>query len=163
MIDEDGYRLNVGMVLCNDQNKLFWGKRAAKSNGWQFPQGGVKENELPIDAMYREISEELGLGPNDLDIIGETKEWHTYDLPEQYRRYYSKPLCIGQKQRWYLLRLVGPESCIRLDATRHPEFTEYKWVDFWYAVDHIIDFKQDIYRTMLTEFEPLLLGSKETS
>ena len=73
MIDDEGYRHNVGIIISNDQKQLFWGRRASKSNGWQFPQGGIKEDEIALDAMYRELGEELGLGPNDVDVIAESK------------------------------------------------------------------------------------------
>lgn len=153
MINEEGYRLNVGIVVSNDKQQLFWGKRAAKSNGWQFPQGGMHDGEIALDAMYRELEEELGLGPNDVDVIAESQQWYHYDLPEQYRRYHSRPLVIGQKQKWFLLKLIKDDSAIRLDASRKPEFVTWKWVDYWYALDHIISFKRDVYQQMLTEFE----------
>lgn len=160
MIDDEGYRLNVGIVVSNDQGQLWWGRRAAKSSGWQFPQGGINEGEIALDAMYRELLEEVGLGPNDVDLIAESNQWLSYDLPEQYRRYHSKPLCIGQKQRWFLLRLVSSESTINLEATSKPEFVEWRWVDYWYAVDHIIDFKREVYQKMLEEFQETLLPGK---
>lgn len=156
MIDPEGYRLNVGIVIANADNKLLWGKRAAKSSGWQFPQGGISEGEQTIDAMYRELKEELGLAASDVELISESKQWLSYDLPEQFRRYHSKPLCVGQKQRWFLLRLISPESSIKFDQCRRPEFVSYKWIDYWYAADHVIDFKMSVYRDMLTEFESVL-------
>lgn len=160
MVIEDGYRLNVGIIVANQENQLFWGKRAAKTNGWQFAQGGIKEDELVLDAMYRELYEELGLGPNDIDIIAESNDWLAYDLPEAYRRYYSKPLVVGQKQRWFLLRLLSSDDSINLVASRRPEFCEWRWVDYWYAIDHIIDFKRDVYQQILTEFEDTLFSNQ---
>ena len=160
MIDDEGYRLNVGIVVSNDKQQLVWGRRAAKSGGWQFPQGGVEEGEVTLDCMYRELHEELGLGPNDINIVAESKQWLKYDLPEQFRRYHSTPLVIGQKQRWFLLKLVSPDSAIRLDANRRPEFVEWQWVDYWYALDQIIDFKREIYQQMLAEFEQFIFPEK---
>lgn len=160
VIDDEGYRLNVGFVITNDQQQVFWGKRAAKSNGWQFPQGGIKEDETELDAMYRELREEVGLGPNDIDVVAKSKQWLSYELPEQFRRYDSQPLCVGQKQRWFLLKLVVPDTAFRLDLARRPEFVEWRWVDYWYAVDNIIDFKRDVYMKALTEFEQYIFQDK---
>lgn len=148
--------MNVGMVLVNAKNEVFWGRRAAKTNGWQFPQGGVHEDEEPIDAMFRELGEEVGLGRDDVELVAESRGWLTYHLPKNFRRYHSKPLVVGQKQRWYLLRLTGGDFKVRLDATDSPEFNAWRWVDYWYPVDNIIEFKRDVYQSALKEFEPII-------
>lgn len=158
MIDKDGFRSNVGIILCNAKGKLFWGKRAARSNGWQFPQGGVDGMESSEEAMFRELYEELGLKPDDVEILGKSQKWLKYYLPKKFRRTHSKPLCVGQKQKWFFLRLTSEDEAIRLDATDSPEFKEWRWVDFWYPLEHVIDFKRDVYETVLTEFEPLAKG-----
>lgn len=158
MIDEEGFRLNVGIILSNKEGKLFWGKRAARSNGWQFPQGGIDGMESSKEAMFRELYEELGLESHSVEIIGKSQKWLKYYLPKKFQRTYSKPVCIGQKQMWYLLRLVDGDEAIRLDATDSPEFLGWKWVDFWYPLKHVIDFKRDVYETVLTEFESIVKG-----
>lgn len=158
MIDEEGFRLNVGIILCNKQGKLFWGKRAAKSNGWQFPQGGIDGMESSKEAMIRELKEELGLDPEHIQIIGKSQKWLKYYLPKKFQRHYSKPLCIGQKQKWYLLRLTSGDDAICLDATDSPEFSDWKWVDFWFPLKEVIEFKRDVYETVLTEFESIVKG-----
>ena len=157
MINENGFRLNVGIVLVDANDKVFWGRRAAKSNGWQFPQGGIEQDEEPIDAMYRELHEEVGLHREDVHIIAESQQWLDYRLPKRYLRHYSQPLVVGQTQRWFLLRLQSDQDKIQLDATGAPEFLDYVWVDFWYPLRNIISFKRRVYQSMLTEFEPLLL------
>ncbi|MBX9586461.1 MAG: RNA pyrophosphohydrolase [Gammaproteobacteria bacterium] len=156
MIDADGFRLNVGIVVSNSEGKLLWGKRFGRMGGWQFPQGGINENENAEEAMFRELYEEVGLKPTDVKIVAVSKEWYTYYLPKRFRRYHMQPLCIGQKQRWFLLRLISDDSAIQLDATAKPEFVSWQWVDYWYPAKQIILFKRQVYREMLKEFEPQL-------
>ncbi|XQW92098.1 RNA pyrophosphohydrolase [Candidiatus Paracoxiella cheracis] len=156
MIDEQGYRLNVGIVVVNQHGELLWGRRVGNPNAWQFPQGGISSDETPREAMYRELTEELGLNPEDVEYLGETKKWLSYRLPKQFRRYNSKPLCVGQKQKWFLLRLLVSDSHINLDKSGTPEFDHWRWVDYWYPLNHVIDFKQTVYQKMLKEFEKLV-------
>jgi putative (di)nucleoside polyphosphate hydrolase len=157
MIDEEGFRLNVGIVISNAEGKLLWGKRFGRMGGWQFPQGGINENENAEEAMYRELHEEVGLERSDVEIIAVSEDWYSYYLPKRFRRYHMQPLCIGQKQRWFLLRLVSDDSRVRLDVSPKPEFVAWQWVDFWYPANQIILFKRQVYRAMLKEFEPYLL------
>lgn len=152
MIDKDGYRLNVGIVLTNKNGQLFWGKRT-KSHGWQFPQGGVHPYETLEETMYRELNEEVGLTEKDVKILAVTKRWLRYKLPSQMRRHVQTPLCIGQKQKWFLLLLISPDNKICLNATKKPEFNKWHWVDYWYPIKQVVYFKRDIYRKVLTEFE----------
>ncbi|WP_425475593.1 RNA pyrophosphohydrolase [Candidiatus Paracoxiella cheracis] len=156
VIDEQGYRLNVGIVVVNQHGELLWGRRVGNPNAWQFPQGGISSDETPREAMYRELTEELGLNPEDVEYLGETKKWLSYRLPKQFRRYNSKPLCVGQKQKWFLLRLLVSDSHINLDKSGTPEFDHWRWVDYWYPLNHVIDFKQTVYQKMLKEFEKLV-------
>jgi len=153
MIEPDGYRPNVAIVICRDDGRVFWAKRVG-NDGWQFPQGGMRTDEVPIEAMYRELREETGLRPEHVEILASTPGWLRYRLPRKYQRKHSKPLCIGQKQVWYLLRFVGDETQVRLDCGDEPEFERWCWVDFWYPAAHVIDFKRDVYTRALTQFEP---------
>jgi putative (di)nucleoside polyphosphate hydrolase len=154
MIDPDGYRPNVAIVLLNAEQRVFWAQRS-NSNGWQFPQGGMNSDETPEEAMYRELKEETGLSPNQVDLLGATPGWLRYRLPRRYQRHYSKPLCIGQKQVWFLLRFLGEDSEFSLDETEQPEFTSFQWVDFWYPVENVINFKRNVYRRALSLLEPM--------
>ncbi len=159
MIDSEGYRLNVGMILCNDKGRVLWARRAGMRS-WQFPQGGIKCNEDPERAMYRELYEEIGLRDKHVRIIGRTRDWLYYKLPDRYIRKHSLPLCIGQKQLWYILRLIAHESHIRLNCSRRPEFDAWCWVDYWSPASAVVYFKRDVYRRALTELGPHLLPEK---
>lgn len=155
MIDQNGYRANVGIILTNQDRKVFWAKRIGQ-NAWQFPQGGVDAAETPEEAMYRELREETGLLPEHVDVVGCTRRWLHYDLPKKYVRKEQKPLCIGQKQIWFLLRFVGDESDVDFAATNHPEFDQFEWVDYWQPSREVIYFKRDVYRRALKELAPLV-------
>jgi putative (di)nucleoside polyphosphate hydrolase len=154
MIDPDGYRPNVAIVLMNKDRRVFWAQRTS-NDGWQFPQGGMNTDETPVEAMYRELREETGLSADKVELIGSTPGWLRYRLPRRYQRHYSKPLCIGQKQVWFLLRFLGEESAFNFDDYEEPEFCTYKWVDFWYPVENVITFKRGVYHKALTLLEPL--------
>lgn len=150
MIDPDGYRPNVGIIICNGHGQVMWAKRY-RQHSWQFPQGGIDQGETPEDAMYRELYEEVGLKPKDVKILGSTRSWLHYKLPNRMIRHDSKPVCIGQKQRWFLLKLVSPESEINFMHTNHPEFDDWRWVSYWYPVRQVISFKRDVYRRAMKE------------
>lgn len=152
MIDQQGFRLNVGIIIINDKKQVFWGKRIRQTDAWQFPQGGIQDYETVKEAMYRELDEELGLQPADVEIIAVTKKWLYYRLPRHLRRN-TLPLCIGQKQKWFLLRLLSDESHIRLDASKSPEFDGWRWVDYWHPLENVISFKRQVYRKALMEFK----------
>jgi putative (di)nucleoside polyphosphate hydrolase len=155
MIDSDGYRANVGMILCNAQGRLLWARRVGQ-DAWQFPQGGIKSNETCEEALFRELQEEIGLTSRHVEVVGSTRDWLRYDLPKRYLRYGTKPLCIGQKQMWYLLRLTGKDDDVKLDVSQQPEFDGWRWVDYWYPMEEVVSFKRDVYRSALEELEPLL-------
>jgi putative (di)nucleoside polyphosphate hydrolase len=156
MLDKRGFRLNVGIVLSNTEKKLFLGCRPGKCEAWQFPQGGIKRNETPKQAMYRELYEEIGLTLNQVTILAQTKNWLHYYIPDHLRRQNQKPFCIGQKQKWFLLRLTSDDSAINCDRTQLPEFSSWKWVDYWEPFYQIVDFKKEVYQNVLTEFETYL-------
>lgn len=155
MIDCDGYRPNVGIILSNRERRLFWGKRIGQQ-AWQFPQGGIHRDETPLEAMFRELTEETGLRPEHVEVIGNTQEWLRYRLPKHLVRRRSNPVCIGQKQIWFMLRLVGDETCVRLDAVNTPEFDSWRWVDYWRPMHEVVFFKRHVYRRALRELAPLL-------
>jgi len=156
MIDSDGFRANVGIVLCNQQGKLFWARRAGGMDAWQFPQGGIKKNENAENAMYRELKEEIGLLPDHVEVIASTDDWLRYFLPEKFIRHNVHPICIGQKQIWFLLRLLVNESYVKLDNSRKPEFDHWRWIDYWDPVTQVIAFKRNVYEKALQELAPHL-------
>lgn len=155
MIDTDGYRLNVGIILVNQERQVLWAKRIGQP-AWQFPQGGIKAHEAPERAVLRELYEELGVRSKQVHILGHTKQWLKYDLPAHLIRYHQKPLCIGQKQKWFMLRFTGKNEQIHLDQSEIPEFDQWEWVDYWYPLTQVIDFKYQVYEMALKELNPLL-------
>lgn len=154
-IDAEGFRANVGIILCDARGLLLVGGRVGQ-NAWQFPQGGILVDETPLQAMYRELKEEIGLHAGDVEVLGTTGDWLRYRLPEQYVRRRMRPVCIGQKQRWFLLRLLSDDTRLRLDTTTSPEFDRWRWVEFWDPVREVIWFKRGVYRQALEELGPLL-------
>ena len=155
MIDSDGYRANVGIVICNDANQLLWARRKGQ-DAWQFPQGGVNEGETPEQAMYRELWEEVGLQPDDVELIEQTSSWLRYKLPGRMLKKNQIPLCIGQKQRWYLLRLKAAEDKLDFNRTDSPEFDQWRWVDYWYPIKQVVYFKRRVYRCALQQMSTAL-------
>ena len=159
MIDSDGYRANVGIVITNDKKQILLAKRF-KQNGWQLPQGGIDEDETELDALYRELQEEVGLDPSHVTLIAKTPKWLRYELPDAHVRRTQKPKCIGQKQVWYLLKLDSSDDEISLDLHDDVEFDDWKWVDYWSPVDEVINFKRDVYEDMLKALAPILFDNE---
>jgi putative (di)nucleoside polyphosphate hydrolase len=154
MIDANGYRANVGIIISNASGQVLWARRIGGANAWQFPQGGVDDGESPEEAMYRELYEEVGLTPEQVKVVAVTGGWLNYNLPKQFIREYQSPVCIGQKQKWYLLKLLTADSAIVFDKTASIEFDHWQWVSYWYPLDQVIDFKRDVYRQALKELSP---------
>jgi putative (di)nucleoside polyphosphate hydrolase len=145
----------VGIILCNERRQLFLARRVG-GNAWQFPQGGIHESETPEQAMFRELEEEVGLTPDQVELMGSTEEWLRYRLPERYIRHNSKPLCVGQKQRWFLLKVLCEESDFCLDRSPKPEFDNWRWVKYWQPIREVIYFKRKVYSRALEELAPVL-------
>jgi putative (di)nucleoside polyphosphate hydrolase len=150
MLDKEGYRPNVGIILLNDHNKVFWGKRT-KQHSWQFPQGGIKHGETPEQAMFRELYEEIGLRPEQVRVVARTREWLRYQVPEQWIRRDLRGNYRGQKQIWFLLRLIGRECDVCLRRSDRPEFDAWRWNDYWIPQDSVIEFKREVYQQALME------------
>ncbi len=150
MIDENGYRANVGIVIINKENRVFWGRRAGQ-HSWQFPQGGIDNGETPVEAMYRELWEETGLQAEHVELLAQTEGWLHYDLPKRYQRNNAKPLCVGQKQKWFLLRLTSDDDVIDFQQGKKAEFDAFRWVNYWYPIRKVIYFKRHVYCTALNE------------
>jgi len=158
MLDRDGYRPNVGIILVNSRNGVFWGKRI-REHSWQFPQGGIKRGESPEQAMYRELHEEVGLHPHHVRIVGRTRDWLRYEVPEHWVRREWRGHYRGQKQIWFLVRLVGRDSDIDLRASSHPEFDAWRWNDYWVPLDAVIEFKRGVYVQALNELARLVFAN----
>jgi putative (di)nucleoside polyphosphate hydrolase len=157
VIDKEGYRPNVGIILANQRDEVFWGKRI-NQHAWQFPQGGIQQGETPQEAMYRELEEEVGLQGGHVRVLGRTRDWLRYEVPERWaRRREGGEACYrGQKQIWFLLRLVGRDCDVKLRASRHPEFDAWRWNEYWVPLDCVIEFKRDVYRQALLELHRFL-------
>jgi putative (di)nucleoside polyphosphate hydrolase len=153
-IDEQGFRANVGIILTDGRGRVLIAGRRGRG-GWQFPQGGIRPEETIEGAMFRELREEVGLMPSDVELVGATEGWLRYRLPERYIRREQSPLCIGQKQRWFLLQLFGDIERLRFDLTDEPEFDRCRWVDYWRPVKEVIYFKRPVYVRALRELGPL--------
>jgi len=159
MLDRDGYRPNVGIIIVNHRNEVFWGKRI-KEHSWQFPQGGIKYGETPEQAMFRELFEETGLKEEHVRVIGRTREWLRYDVPRDWIKRDIRGHYRGQKQIWFLLRMVGRDCDVRLRASDHPEFDAWRWHDYWVPLDAVIEFKREVYSQALNELSRLLFNRK---
>lgn len=155
MLDRDGFRPNVGIVLLNQKNQVFWGKRI-RSDSWQFPQGGIDRGETPEQAMFRELHEEVGLLPEHVTIVARTRNWLRYEVPDRFIRRDARGHYKGQKQIWFLLRLVSPDWNLNLRATNHPEFDAWRWNDYWVPLDAVIEFKRGVYESALAELSRYL-------
>ena len=139
MIDRDGYRPNVGIILCNASNQVFWAKRI-NQHAWQFPQGGIQGGESPEQAS----------------ILGRTRNWLRYDVPSHWVKRDCRGQYRGQKQIWFLLRMTGRDCDVRLRASTHPEFDAWRWCDYWIEMESVVEFKRDVYRLALEELEHFL-------
>ncbi|AQZ98225.1 RNA pyrophosphohydrolase [Comamonas kerstersii] len=150
MLDRDGFRPNVGIILLNQKNQVFWGKRI-RTHSWQFPQGGIDRGETPEQAMYRELHEEVGLKPNHVRVVARTRDWLRYEVPDRFIRRDARGHYKGQKQIWFLLQLLGQDWDLNLRATDHPEFDAWRWNDYWVPLDVVVEFKRGVYEMALTE------------
>ena len=170
MLDKEGYRPNVGIILANQRNEVFWGKRVHQ-HAWQFPQGGIQRGETPREAMFRELEEEIGLARPHVRILGRTRDWLRYEVPEKWSRHAregngnasaSRSAYRGQKQIWFLLRMAGRDCDVKLRASGHPEFDAWRWHDYWVPIEAVVEFKRDVYRQALIELHRYLQADRRS-
>ena len=143
------YRKGVGMMVFNNDKKIFVGRRIDNQKAWQMPQGGVDENEGCLSAAKRELYEETGI--QSIRIIEKSKEKYIYDLPKYLLGKIWKGKYKGQRQRWFLIKFLGPDSEINLNQ-KCPEFNEWKWVDIDELPKIIVPFKKKLYLSLIKEF-----------
>ena len=155
MLDREGFRPNVGIILLNQKNQVFWGKRI-RTHSWQFPQGGIDRGETPEQAMIRELHEEVGLKPEHVRIVARTRDWLRYEVPDRFIRRDARGFYKGQKQIWFLLQMAAPDHHLNLRATDHPEFDAWRWNDYWVPLDAVVEFKRGVYEMALTELSRYL-------
>lgn len=158
MIDRDGYRPNVGIILISGNGQVLWAKRIGQQ-AWQFPQGGIKHGETPEDALFRELHEELGLLREHVEVLGVTRDWLRYKLPSRYIRRRRGRVCIGQKQKWFALRLVAEDSNVHFAGSETPEFDGWRWVEYWHPLTEVVEFKREVYDSALGELAVLIGAS----
>ena len=154
MIDNDGYRPNVGIILANQRGQVLWAKRVGQ-DAWQFPQGGIESHEAPEEALYRELREEIGLREDSVEVVGSTKGWLRYRLPKRMLRRNSSSF-LGQKQKWFLLKMLSDDDAVSFEHSETPEFDLWQWVTYWYPLGQVVPFKQDVYRRAMKELAPYL-------
>jgi putative (di)nucleoside polyphosphate hydrolase len=148
MINEPGYRLNVGLIVINDKGKLLLCKRK-NIDSWQFPQGGIDFGESPLKASRRELYEEVGIENGDIKLISSTNEWFKYDVPHEKRKnHFLKKSFKGQKQKWFMFKLIS-DATIHFNNDPGNEFVDFKWVPYWYPLYAIVEFKKEVYRAAL--------------
>jgi len=155
MLDRDGFRPNVGIILLNQRNQVFWGKRI-RTHSWQFPQGGIDRGETPEQAMFRELQEEVGLLAEHVCIVARTRDWLRYEVPDRYIRKDARGHYKGQKQIWFLLQLVVLDHALNLRASTHPEFDAWRWNDYWVPLESVVEFKRGVYELALIELSRYL-------
>ena len=155
MLDREGFRPNVGIILVNQKHQVFWGKRI-RTHSWQFPQGGIDRGETPEQAMFRELHEEVGLLPEHVQILARTRDWLRYVVPDHFIRRESRGFYQGQKQIWFLLQLTALDNAVNLRATDHPEFDAWRWNDYWVPLEDVVEFKRGVYEMALTELNRYL-------
>jgi putative (di)nucleoside polyphosphate hydrolase len=138
-------------MVANEHGQLLWARRIGGQNGWQFPQGGINEGESPERALYRELEEEVGLNSDNVEVLASTRGWLRYRLPKRFVRRGQSPVCIGQKQKWYLLRMLADDTSVQLNLNSKPEFDHWQWVSYWYPLDQVVSFKREVYRRAMKE------------
>lgn len=154
MIDDDGYRPNVGIIVANEQGQVLWAKRIGQE-AWQFPQGGIRSAESPEEALYRELKEEIGLDPDHVEVLASTRGWLKYRLPKRLLRDNTSSF-VGQKQKWFLLKMLAEDAAVSFDGSEKPEFDFWRWVTYWYPLGQVVQFKQEVYRRAMKELAPYL-------
>ena len=154
MIDSEGFRPNVGIILANHTGQVLWARRIGQ-DAWQFPQGGINHKESPEQALYRELEEEIGLSQNSVKIVACTQGWLRYKLPRRLLRQ-SGSSFVGQKQKWFLLKMLAEDAAVQVDQSNSPEFDHWRWVSYWYPLGQVVSFKRDVYRRAMKELVPSL-------
>ncbi len=143
------YRPCVGIALFNDEGQVWIGNRIGFEGAWQLPQGGIDDGETAEQAALRELSEEIGT--DKAEIVAETPDWLTYDLPDHLIGKAFGGKYRGQKQKWFAMHFTGKEKHIKIDVP-HPEFDAWRWTDFGTLPDLIVPFKRPVYLQLVEIF-----------
>ena len=147
-------RKGVGIIVLNKNNEVFVGKRKDNPiDKWQMPQGGIDNNETPFDAMKRELAEETSI--TKIKILKEIENWLEYELPQNLLGKIWKGKFRGQRQKWFIVKFMGNENEINLN-TKHPEFIEWKWINYKLLPEVIVDFKKEVYLKLKIELNKII-------
>ena len=146
------YRLGVGLVIFQSDKKIFTGRRLDNTSAWQMPQGGMDENEVPLETAYREMFEETGISKDKVSLVGITKKWYRYDLPSEIQSRFWGGKYRGQSQKWFLFKFIGEDTDINI-STKMPEFCEWRWSSIDDLIEKIVPFKMELYKKVLEEFK----------
>lgn len=150
------YRMGAGVVLINPDGLIFAGQRIDNPGpAWQMPQGGIDKGETPREAALRELTEETGVSADLVEVMAETPDWITYELPPEILGKIWKGKYGGQKQKWFALRFLGSDSAVEI-ATEHPEFERWQWMRAADLVDSIVPFKRALYVQVFDDFRDIL-------
>ena len=151
MLNKLPMRQGVGIIVLNQKNEVFVGKRKDNPiDKWQMPQGGININETPFNAMIRELKEETSI--TKIKVLKEIEHWLEYELPPNLLGKIWKGKFRGQKQKWFIVKFIGDENEINLN-TEHPEFIEWKWLDYNLLPEVIVDFKKEVYKKLKNELK----------
>ena len=145
------YRLGVGLVIINNNEEIFTGRRLDNTKAWQMPQGGIDSNEIPIQTAYREMLEETGINNKQVTLLKQSKVWYQYDLPTEIQGRFWNGKYRGQSQKWFLFRFVGVNKDINIHSSS-PEFSEWKWSKISDLMKKIVPFKINLYKAVFKEF-----------
>ena len=146
------YRLGVGLVIINNQDEIFTGRRFDSTKAWQMPQGGIDNNEIPIEAAYREMFEETGIEKSKVALLKQSKLWYRYDLPKEIQGKFWGGKFRGQSQKWFLFKFIGIDDDINIH-TKDQEFSHWKWSNKTDMLDSIVPFKKSLYHAVLKDFD----------
>ncbi len=146
------YRLGVGLVIFQSDKKIFTGRRLDNTSAWQMPQGGMDENEVPLETAYREMFEETGISKDKVSLVGNTKKWYRYDLPSEIQSRFWGGKYRGQSQKWFLFEFIGKDTDINI-SSKTPEFCEWRWSSIDDLIEKIVPFKMELYKKVLEEFK----------
>ena len=152
MINSLPYRLGVGLVIINNQYEIFTGRRLDNTKAWQMPQGGIDDNEIPLEAAYREMGEETGIQKQKVVLLKQSKLWYRYDLPQEIQDKFWGGRFRGQSQKWFLFKFIGINSDINIETT-DPEFSDWRWSKKTDMLDSIVPFKKSLYQSVLKDFD----------
>ena len=148
------YRRCVGMMILNKNNQILVGRRIDHPSGyWQMPQGGIDKNEIPEEAVWREMMEEIGT--NNAKLMHTSNQWYNYEIPQETlnKLTWGKKY-IGQTQKWFAFKFTGKNNDINV-GTEKPEFSEWKWANYNSIVQNIVPFKRNLYAKVMNEFKEI--------